>query len=327
MKECFYITTPIYYVNDKPHIGHFYSTLVADCTARFMRMCGYDVKLCTGTDEHGQKIERSATANQMDVKEFVDKNCRAFQEMCISMQCSNDFFVRTSSNEHKKAVEYLWNTLIEKGHIYLDKYSGWYAARDETFYADSELVDGTAPTGAPVEWIEEESYFFNLSHWQEKLLELYESEQGFIYPNSRKKEVVNFVKSGLRDLSISRTNVKWGIQVPNNPEHTIYVWIDALTSYISALGYPDEQSGMYKKFWCNNSTSSPMHIVGKDILRFHTVYWPAILMAAELPLPKRIFAHGWWQNDGQKISKSLGNAIDHNELVNKFGLDQTRYVF
>lgn len=319
MSKNYYITTPIYYVNDVPHIGHAYTSLACDIMARFMRMSGYEVHFLTGTDEHGQKVEKSANIKNIESQKFTDEVSQRFRELSSLLNLSNDDFIRTTEARHKKGASALWNKLVENRYIYLGKYAGWYAMRDEAFYSESELVDGKAPTGAEVEWVEEPSYFFALSKFQENLLKLYEDNPSFIEPASRRNEVINFVKSGLFDLSVSRTSFKWGVKVPGDEDHVMYVWLDALANYISALGYPDEKE-LYNKFW-----PVDLHVVGKDILRFHAVYWPAFLMAANLPLPKKIFAHGWWTNEGQKISKSLGNVIDPVNLVEEFGLDQTRY--
>lgn len=279
-----------------------------------MRLSGREVYFLSGTDEHGQKVELSAANKNMNPQDFVDQVSINFRDLLSLLNISNDEFIRTTNEQHKKSVQYLWKQLTDNGYIYIDTYSGWYSIRDECFYSESELIDGKAPTGADVEWVaKEQSYFFKLSLFQDKLIEYYEKNPDFIAPESRKNEVVSFVNSGLRDLSISRTSFKWGIPVPNDEEHVMYVWIDALTNYISALGYPDiSTESNYTKFW-----PASLHIVGKDILRFHAVYWPAILMAANLPLPKRLFAHGWWTKDGQKISKSIGNVVDPVELVEK----------
>lgn len=324
MSRSFYITTPIYYVNDIPHIGHAYTSLACDVMARYMRLNGYEVRFLTGTDEHGQKVEKSAAAKGIDPQAFTDEVSQHFRNLTQNMHFSNDDFIRTTEERHKKGAQAFWQRLEANGYIYLDKYAGWYSVRDEAFYMEDDLVDGKAPTGAPVEWVEEESYFFRLSDFQDKLLAFYEENPHFIVPKSRYNEVVSFVKGGLKDLSISRTTFKWGVPVPGNEKHIMYVWLDALTNYITALGYPDEDAALYKKFWMEPE-DSPIHVVGKDILRFHAVYWPAFLMAAKLPLPARIVAHGWWTNEGQKISKSVGNVIDPNALVDEFGLDQLRY--
>ncbi|WP_264328754.1 methionine--tRNA ligase [Wolbachia endosymbiont (group A) of Andrena hattorfiana] len=336
--ENFYITTPIYYVNDKPHIGHAYTSLLCDVVARFMKLAGKNVKFTTGTDEHGQKIEKAAKAKEMQPKEFTDEVSVLFKELAKFMNFEYDDFIRTTEERHKKAVVALWNRLEERGQIYLDSYSGWYSVRDEAFYQESELIDGKAPTGAEVEWVKEESYFFRFSNWQDKLLELYENQPNFIFPESRKNEVVSFVRSGLIDLSISRTSFNWGIKVPGNDKHVIYVWIDALTNYLTSIGFPSTEGEEYKKFWAEPEIQIPVsstvnladnsfnvHVIGKDILRFHAVYWPSILLAADLPLPKQIAVHGWWLNEGEKISKSLGNVIDPIGLAQEFGVDQLRY--
>ncbi len=316
----YYITTPIYYVNDVPHIGHAYTTLACDVMARFKRLDGYDVMFLTGTDEHGQKVEDAAKSSGLTPLEFTDKVSKNFKDLLPKFNISNDDFIRTTEFRHIESVQEIWRMLLQNGQIYLGKYSGWYSVRDEAFFSESELVNGSAPTGAPVEWVEEPSYFFNLSKWQNPLLEFYKENPDFIAPKSRRNEVISFVSSGLKDLSISRTSFKWGVQVPDDEDHIMYVWLDALTNYITATGFPNQTSASYRKFW-----PADLHMVGKDILRFHAVYWPAFLMAANLPLPKRVFAHGWWTNEGQKISKSLGNVIDPIKLINSFGLDQVRY--
>jgi methionyl-tRNA synthetase len=315
----YYITTPIYYVNDAPHIGHAYTSVASDVIARFMRLSGKDVMYLTGTDEHGQKVEKAAILKNLSPQDLTDQMSESFRNLMIKMNISNDYFIRTTEERHKVAVRRFWQKLIDEGSIYLGKYSGWYSVRDEAFYDESELVNGFAPTGAPVEWLEEPSYFFALSKFQDKLLEFYRNNPGFILPETRRNEVVSFVESGLKDLSVSRTTFSWGIRVPNDEDHIIYVWLDALVNYISALGYPGHDEKL-EKFW-----PADVHIVGKDILRFHAVYWPAFLMAAGMDLPKCIMAHGWWTNEGQKISKSLGNVIDPLELIEEFGVDQVRY--
>jgi methionyl-tRNA synthetase len=320
MSNNYYITTPIYYVNDSPHIGHAYTSVACDVMARFMRLSGYNVHFLTGTDEHGQKVEKSAELKGIDPQIFTDEVSERFKNLTPLLNLSNDDFIRTTESRHKAGALALWNNLLKNGYIYTDKYSGWYAMRDEAFYAEKDLIDGKAPTGAPVEWIEEPSYFFALSKFQDRLLEFYEQNPNFIEPESRLNEVISFVKGGLHDLSISRSSFKWGIRIPSDPAHVMYVWLDALTNYISALGYPDENNELYKNFW-----PADLHIVGKDILRFHAIYWPAFLMAADLPLPKKIVAHGWWTIEGEKMSKSLGNVISPKELVDEFGIDQTRY--
>ncbi len=305
----FYITSPIYYVNDVPHIGHAYTSIACDVKARFKRLEGFDVYFLTGCDEHGQKVEKSAINKGKSPQEFCDEVSQKFRELAQILQLSNDDFIRTTENRHKKCAQSFWQILEKNGYIYKDVYEGWYAVRDEAFYNEDEIIDGRAPTGAEVLWHKEESYFFKLSAFQEKLLTLYEAAPDFIRPQSRYNEVVNFVKSGLKDLSISRTSFSWGVKVPNDEKHVMYVWLDALTNYLSALGFPDENSKLYQKFWVNGE-KSPVHMVGKDIVRFHDIYWPAFLLAANLNIPYQVFAHGSRTNEGQKISKSLGNVID-----------------
>jgi methionyl-tRNA synthetase len=318
-----YLTTPIYYVNDKPHIGHAYTSLAADVLARWKRMSGHQVYFLTGTDEHGQKVEKAAEARGMDPQSFTDEVSQTFRNLAARMNYSNDDFIRTTEDRHKRACAALWQRLQERDEIYLGHYEGWYAVRDEAFYGPDEITerDGQkfAPTGAPVEWVREPSYFFRLSAWQERLLAFYDEHPDFIMPQTRRNEVVSFVKSGLTDLSISRTSFKWGVKVPGDEAHVMYVWLDALTNYITALGYPDETAALWP-FW-----PADVHFVGKDIVRFHAIYWPAFLMAAGLPVPRRVFAHGWWTNEGQKISKSLGNVIDPLALVDQYGLDAVRF--
>ena len=290
-KQKYYLTTPIYYVNDKPHIGHAYTTLACDFLARFKRLDGYDVCFLTGTDEHGQKVEKAALDAGVSPQDFTDSVSQNFRDLTGSLNFSNDDFIRTTESRHKAACQALWDLLRDRGHITLGSYSGWYATRDEAFYTESELVDGMAPTGAPVEWVEEPSYFFNLSHWQDRLLAFYEAHPDFVGPDSRFNEVKSFVAGGLRDLSVSRASFKWGVPVPNDDDHVMYVWLDALTNYITATGWPIDgdfgDAEKYAHLW-----PADLHMVGKDILRFHAVYWPAFLMAADLPLPKRVFAHG-----------------------------------
>ncbi len=321
----FYITTPIYYVNDAPHIGHAYTSLACDVLARFMRLDGRWVKFLTGTDEHGQKVEKSAKSAGMEPAAFCDRVSQNFRDLGRVMNFSNDDFIRTTEPRHIRACQELWRRLKAAGEIYLGSYAGWYAVRDEAFYAESELSTGPdgrkrAPSGAEVEWVEEPSYFFRLSKWQAPLLDFYRRNPDFIGPESRRNEVISFVSGGLKDLSISRTSFRWGVPVPDDPAHIMYVWLDALTNYLTAAGFPDEKSSDYATFWPAN-----LHMVGKDILRFHAVYWPAFLMAAGLATPRRVFAHGWWTNEGQKISKSLGNVIDPVALVERYGRDPVRY--
>lgn len=324
-RNSYYITTPIYYVNDKPHIGHAYTTLACDVLARFKRLDGFNVHFLTGTDEHGQKVEKAAEKTGVAPIAFTDAVSQNFRDLATRMNFSHDDFIRTTEDRHIKAAQALWNKLVEKGDIYLGAYEGWYAVRDEAFYTETELTEGpngkkVAPSGAEVEWVEEPSYFFRLSAWQDRLLQFYEDNPGFIMPESRRNEVISFVKGGLKDLSVSRTTFKWGVRVPGDDDHIMYVWLDALTNYLTAVGYPDTDSDSFQEFW-----PADLHMVGKDILRFHAVYWPAFLMAADLPVTGRVFAHGWWTNEGQKISKSLGNVIDPLQLIEDYGLDQVRY--
>ncbi|HYB11090.1 MAG TPA: methionine--tRNA ligase [Alphaproteobacteria bacterium] len=331
-ERSFYITTPIYYVNDAPHVGHAYTTLACDVLARFMRLDGYRVKFLTGTDEHGQKVEKAAAAAGIAPQAFTDKVSQNFRDLAKALNISNDDFIRTTEERHVIASQAIWQAIAArkspKGreNIYLGKYAGWYAVRDEAFYGENELTTGAdgkkrAPSGAEVEWVEEPSYFFRLSDWQEWLLDYYKSANpSFIGPASRRNEVISFVEQGLEDLSISRTTFMWGIPVPGDSAHIMYVWLDALTNYVTAVGYPDTKSDEFTTFW-----PADLHMVGKDILRFHAVYWPAFLKAADLAPPKRVFAHGWWTVEGQKMSKSLGNVIDPHALAVKYGLDPVRY--
>ena len=319
----FYITTPIYYTNDIPHIGHAYTSIACDIIARYNKLLGNNVFFLTGTDEHGQKVEKAAINSNLKPKEFVDKLSVNFINLIPFLGCEIDDFIRTTEERHIKASQELWKQLEKNNQIYLSNYEGWYSVRDEAFYLENELkkIDGKYFTdnGSPVEWVKEESYFFKLSEWQDKLIDYYEKNPESILPKTRYNEVLSFIKGGLKDLSISRTTFNWGVPVPNNSKHVMYVWIDALCNYLTAIGYPDTNNNNYKKFW------PATHIVGKDILRFHAVYWPAFLMAAGIEPPKRIFAHGWWTNEGQKISKSLGNVIDPYEIINEYGLDQIRF--
>ena len=358
-KPPFYITTPIYYVNDAPHIGHAYTTIACDVMARFMHLNGHEVFFLTGTDEHGQKVAQSAEKAGVTPQEICDQNSEHFKRLVKGgeniLNATNNDFIRTTEERHKKAAQELWRRIEANGYIYKANYGGWYAVRDEAYYGENELIekDGKkcAPTGAEVEWVEEESYFFKLSAFEEPLLELYEKGD-FVHPKARLNEVRSFVKGGLRDLSISRTSFDWGIPVPGgngevsrpsepsahevashvsdssrdsgdkSKTHVMYVWIDALTNYLTALGWPEDTEN-YQEFWADNA---PTHVVGKDILRFHAVYWPAFLMAADLPLPKRVVAHGWWTKDGEKMSKSLGNFITPDEMIEQAGgIDPLRY--
>ena len=336
-KPPIYYTTPIYYVNDKPHIGHAYTSLATDVLARFKRLDGHEVFFLTGTDEHGQKVEKAAKDAGEDPQAFTDRVSQAFRDLTVTMGFSNDDFIRTTEARHKAACVALWKELAARGEIYLGDYEGWYAVRDEAFYGPDELTerDGVkyAPSGAPVEWVREPSYFFRLSKWLPELLRRFDLPDGDperidIQPESRRNEVRAFVAQGLKDfagkpekldLSVSRTSFTWGVKVPGDEAHVMYVWVDALTNYITAAGYPDTTNPRWK-FW-----PTDVHFVGKDIVRFHTIYWPAMLLAAGLAPPKRVFAHGWWTNEGQKISKSLGNVIDPVSLVEEYGLDPVRY--
>ena len=321
----FYITTPIYYVNDVPHIGHAYTTIICDTIANYNRWLGKDVNFLTGTDEHGQKVEKSALAAGIPPQEFTNNVSKSFLELTEKLEINNNDFIRTTDLRHKKAVKALWQKLEDTGDIYLDKYSGWYSIRDEAFYSNDEIVENSngnkvASNGSEVEWVEEPSYFFKLSAWQDKLLEFYKNNPGFVSPKSRYNEVLSFVNKGLEDLSVSRTTFQWGITVPSNDKHIIYVWLDALTNYLSGVDYPNTNAENWNKYWPAN-----IHVVGKDILRFHAIYWPAFLMAANIELPKKIYAHGWWTVNGEKMSKSTGNVISPNQIINSYGLDQFKY--
>lgn len=326
-KTPYYITTAIAYANGAPHLGHAYEAIITDVMARFKRLDGFDTYFLTGMDEHGQKVVRTAEKEGISPQEMADRIADVFLQNTKTFNISQDQFIRTTEERHHKASQALWQKLEDNGDIYLDKYDGWYSVRDEAFYAEAELVKDEAtgtklsPQGTEVEWVEEESYFFKLSAYEDKLLEYYENNPDFIAPQSRKNEIISFVKGGLLDLSISRTTFDWGVKAPNDPKHVMYVWLDALTNYLTAVGYPDLNDEMYKKFWPANA-----HVVGKDIIRFHCVYWPAFLMAANLPLPKQVFAHGFINIDGQKMSKSLGNVIAPQDLIDRYGVDQTRYL-
>ena len=325
MNKNFYITTPIYYPSAKPHMGHAYSSITADFFARFKRIDGFKVHFLTGTDEHGLKIQRAAESKNIDPQIFCDEISQTFRNLSNTLNLSNTDFIRTTEDRHKKTVQYLWSQLEKNDDIYLSKYSGWYSVSDEAFYTEEEISEKedikiATTSGSPVEWIEEESYFFRLSKWQDSLLEYYENNPDFISPKSKKNEVISFVKSGLKDLSISRKAFSWGIKVPNNPEHVIYVWLDALTNYISALNYPDTDDDLFKNFW-----PASVHLIGKDILRFHAVYWPAFLMAAKITLPNKIYGHGWILSGDEKMSKSKGNILDPIDIIETYGLDPLRY--
>tara|TARA_B100000965_G_scaffold377018_1_gene370748 strand:- start:308 stop:1840 length:1533 start_codon:yes stop_codon:yes gene_type:complete len=325
MNNNFYITTPIYYPSAKPHMGHAYTSIIADFFARFKRIQGKKVFFLTGTDEHGQKIQRAAEKNNMSPKAFCDEISKTFFDLSKTLNLSNDDFIRTTEVRHKKSVENLWNILEKKNEIYLSKYSGWYSVSDEAFYSEDEIETINNKklskiSGSQVEWVEEESFFFKLSNWQKPLLKFYNDNPNFILPESRKNEVISFVKSGLKDLSISRKSFSWGINVPSNKDHVIYVWLDALTNYISALNYPNTNDDLYKTFW-----PASIHIIGKDILRFHAVYWPAFLLAANIAPPKKIYGHGWILSGEEKMSKSKGNILDPIEIIENYGLDPLRY--
>ncbi|MDA9880143.1 methionine--tRNA ligase [Candidatus Pelagibacter sp.] len=325
MDKKFYITTPIYYPSAKPHMGHAYSSIIADFFARFKRIDGFQVHFLTGTDEHGLKIQRSAEKENVDPKQFCDQISETFRNLSKTLNLTNTDFIRTTEDRHKKTVQYLWNELLKNDDIYLSKYSGWYSVSDEAFYTEDEIeeIDGnkrSISSKSSVEWIEEESYFFRLSKWEKPLLEYYENHPEFISPSSRKNEVVSFVKGGLKDLSVSRKSFSWGIKVPNDKDHVIYVWLDALTNYISALNYPDKNDKLYKDFW-----PASIHLIGKDILRFHAVYWPAFLLAAKIELPLKVYGHGWILSGDEKMSKSKGNILDPIEIIEEYGLDPLRY--
>ncbi|OEC99060.1 MULTISPECIES: methionine--tRNA ligase [unclassified Rhizobium] len=326
-KTPFYITTAIAYPNGKPHIGHAYELIATDALARFQRLDGRDVFFLTGTDEHGQKMQQTARAEGMDPQQLANRNSDEFQAMGKLLNASNDDFIRTTQPRHHETSQNIWNLMADAGDIYKDSYAGWYSVRDEAYYQENETelrADGVryGPQGTPVEWVEEASYFFKLSEYQDRLLKHYEENPDFIGPAERRNEVISFVKSGLKDLSISRTTFDWGIKVPNDPSHVMYVWVDALTNYITATGYIEDRNNPRAKYW-----PADLHVIGKDIIRFHAVYWPAFLMSAKLPLPKRVYAHGFLLNKGEKMSKSLGNVVDPVNLVNHFGLDQVRYFF
>ncbi|MDC2987576.1 methionine--tRNA ligase [Candidatus Pelagibacter sp.] len=325
MDKNFYITTPIYYPSGKPHMGHAYSSIIADFFARFKSIDDYNVHFLTGTDEHGLKIQRSAEKAGKNPKEFCDQISQTFKDLSKTLNLSNTDFIRTTEDRHKKTVQHLWSLLEKNDDIYLSNYSGWYSVSDEAFYSEDEIeeIEGkkiAKSSKSTVEWIEEESYFFRLSKWQKPLLEFYENNPDFILPESRKNEVISFVKSGLKDLSVSRKTFTWGIPVPSNDKHIIYVWLDALTNYLSALNYPDTNNELFKKFW-----PASIHLIGKDILRFHAVYWPAFLLAAKIELPKKVYGHGWILSGEEKMSKSKGNILDPLKIIEEYGLDPLRY--
>ena len=325
MDKNYYITTPIYYPSAKPHMGHAYSSIIADFFARFKRIDGFKVYFLTGTDEHGLKIQRAAEKKGVEPLAFCDEISKTFKNLSKTLNLTNNDFIRTTESRHKKSVQYLWEELKKNDDIYLSKYSGWYSVSDEAFYNEDEIEDldnkkVAISSKSPVEWVDEESYFFRLSKWEKALLEFYEKNPDFISPASRKNEVISFVKSGLKDLSVSRKSFSWGIKVPNDDDHVIYVWLDALTNYISALNYPNKDDELYKKFW-----PASVHLIGKDILRFHAIYWPAFLLAAKITPPKKVYGHGWILSNEEKMSKSKGNILDPLEIIKQYGLDPLRY--
>ena len=321
----FYITTPIYYPSGDPHMGHAYSSIIADVFARFMRNDNCKVFFLTGTDEHGLKIQKAAEKKGLDPLIYCDKISKIFRDLTKKLKLSNDDFIRTTEKRHHKSVYDLWNRLIKSGDIYLSKYKGWYSVSDEAYYNPDEITEKDGKkistfSGSSVEWVEEESFFFKLSAWEKKLLEFYNKNDKFILPITRRNEVVNFVKNGLKDLSVSRTSFSWGIKAPNNDKHVIYVWLDALTNYLSALNFPNTNDKLYKDFW-----PASLHVIGKDILRFHAIYWPAFLLAADIKPPKRVFGHGWILSGDEKMSKSKGNILNPLEIIDTYGIDQLRY--
>ncbi len=325
MNKNYYITTPIYYPSAKPHMGHAYSSIIADFFARFKKMDDFNVHFLTGTDEHGLKIQRSAEKQNKDPKSFCDEISKIFEDLTNTLNLSNTDFIRTTEDRHKASVQNLWKVLEDNKQIYLSKYSGWYSVSDEAFYNEDEVEEKggikiAKISGSVVEWVEEESFFFKLSNWEKPLLKFYEDNPKFILPESRKNEVVSFVKSGLKDLSVSRKTFSWGIKVPTEKNHVVYVWLDALTNYLSSLKYPDQDNELYNRFW-----PATLHIIGKDILRFHAIYWPAFLLAANIQPPKRVYGHGWILSGDEKMSKSKGNILDPLEIINIYGLDPLRY--
>ena len=325
MNKNYYITTPIYYPSAKPHMGHAYSSIIADFFARFKKIDGFNVYFLTGTDEHGLKIQRSAEKENKDPKSFCDEISKIFEDLTKTLNLSNTDFIRTTEERHRLSVQNLWNILEKNKQIYISKYSGWYSVSDEAFYNEDEVEKKNGSkvsksSGSVVEWVEEESFFFKLSEWQIPLLDFYEKNKDFILPESRRNEVISFVKDGLKDLSVSRKTFSWGIKVPTDENHVVYVWLDALTNYLSSLKYPDESNNLYKSFW-----PADLHVIGKDILRFHAIYWPAFLLAANIKPPKRIYGHGWILSGDEKMSKSKGNILDPLEIINIYGLDPLRY--
>ena len=322
----FYVTTAITYPNGDPHLGHAYEYIATDAIARFRRLDGFDVRYLTGTDEHGLKMVETAAAAGIPTAELARRNSDTFQRLQEKLNISFDRFIRTTDADHIAASQAIWQRMVDAGDIYLDAYAGWYSVRDERFFLESETrvaEDGSRvaiETGTPVTWTEEQTYFFRLSAYTERLLAHYAANPDFIAPDVRRNEVVSFVSGGLRDLSISRTSFDWGVPVPGHPDHVMYVWVDALTNYLTGAGFPDTESELYRRYW-----PADLHMIGKDIIRFHTVYWPAFLMSADLPLPRRVFAHGFLLNSGEKMSKSVGNVVDPAALVDEFGVDQVRY--
>jgi methionyl-tRNA synthetase len=324
-KPRYYVTTAIAYPNGVPHMGHAYEAITTDAIARFMRLDGYDVFFLTGTDEHGQKMQQTASREGITPQQLLERTVPRFKALFERMNCSNDAFIRTTEGRHHRSSAAIWERMAAAGDIYLSKYAGWYAVRDEAFYAENEITTGEGgvrlgPTGSPVEWVEEDSYFFKLSAYADKLLDLYQRQPDFVLPHTRMNEVTSFVRGGLQDLSISRTNFDWGIPVPGDPKHIMYVWVDALTNYITGVGYPETDSESFRRYW-----PADLHVIGKDILRFHAVYWPAFLMSAGIALPRRVFSHGHVLNRGEKMSKSVGNVVDPFELADLYGVDPLRY--
>jgi len=325
MPNNFYITTPIYYPSGQPHMGHAYSSILADVFARFKRIDSCNVFFLTGTDEHGLKIQKAAEKDGLQPLIFCKKISKVFEDLTKKLNLSNDDFIRTTEKRHHEAVEDLWKRLVVSGNIYLSKYKGWYSVSDETYYNTDEVSEKNGKkiaisSGSYVDWVEEESFFFKLSAWENKLLEFYEKNKKFILPISRRNEVINFVKSGLKDLSVSRTSFNWGIKVPSNKKHVIYVWLDALTNYLSALNFPKTHGNLYRNFW-----PASLHVIGKDILRFHAIYWPAFLLAAGIEPPHRVFSHGWILSGDEKMSKSRGNILNPIEIIDHYGIDELRY--
>ena len=325
MAKNFYITTPIYYPSAKPHMGHAYSSIIADFFARFKRIDGFNVHFLTGTDEHGLKIQRAAEKSNIDPLKFCDEISQTFKDLSKTLNLTNTDFIRTTEKRHKDSVQHIWRELKKNGNIYLSKYSGWYSVSDEAFYNEDEIEEENGKKFAKlskssVEWVDEESFFFKLSKWEKPLLQHYKENPNFIQPEARKNEVISFVENGLKDLSISRKSFSWGIKVPDNNDHVIYVWLDALTNYLSALNYPDRDNQLFKKYW-----PASIHLIGKDILRFHAIYWPAFLLAAKIELPKKVYGHGWILSNEEKMSKSKGNILDPLEIIKQYGLDPLRY--